>query len=223
MPGPVAVIFDMDGVLIDSYAAHFESWQVLAAENDVEYSQAEFVAGFGRTSPEVIAEQWSAKLPELTAERILELDTRKEEIFRDLISADFPAMDGAIELLTTLHGAGVALAVGSSGPAENVNLVIDRLGARELFTAAVTGNDVKRGKPDPQVFLRAAGQLDVAADRCVVVEDAPVGVTATHAAGMKCIGFTSTGRSAEDLRKADLVVGSLREIGVEEILRLLRS
>jgi beta-phosphoglucomutase len=223
MPIRIAVIFDMDGVLIDSYAAHFESWRILAAENDVEYSQAEFVAGFGRTSPEVLAEQWPGKEANLTAERIHELAERKEVIFRELIERDFPAMDGAFNLLSALHAADISLAVGSSGPADNVQMVIEKLGAVEFFSTAVTGSDVDRGKPDPQVFQLAAERLGVSPNRCVVVEDAPVGIAAARAAGMKCIGIASTGRTPDELRAADLVVGSLRDVGADDVRRLLRS
>jgi beta-phosphoglucomutase len=221
MPMRIAVIFDMDGVLIDSYAAHFESWLVLTAENGVEYSRAEFVAGFGRTTPEVIAEQWPGKEANLTDDRIRALAARKEVIFRELIERDFPAMDGAFDLLSALHAADISLAVGSSGPADNVQLVIEKLGARDLFSTAVTSSDVRRGKPDPQVFQLAAERLGVAVNRCVVVEDAPVGIAAARAAGMKCIGLASTGRTGDELQAADLVVGSLRDVTVMDVRRLL--
>ena len=92
-----AVIFDMDGVLIDSYRAHFESWRAVAAEHHRVYSEEQFAAGFGRTSREVIAEQWQGE--PLSDERIGEIDRRKEWLFREIISADFPAMAGAVELM----------------------------------------------------------------------------------------------------------------------------
>ena len=223
MPKRIAVIFDMDGVLIDSYAAHFESWRVLAAENGVEYTRTEFVAGFGRTTPEVIAEQWPGKDGNLTVGRIRELAARKEVLFRKLIERDFPAMDGAFDLLSALHAAGVSLAVGSSGPTDNVQMVIEKLRAVKFFSAAITGSDVDRGKPDPQVFQLAAERLDVPVKRCVVVEDAPVGIAAARAAGMKCVGIASTGRTWGELQAADLVVGSLREVSVDDVRRLLGS
>jgi beta-phosphoglucomutase len=207
---PKAVIFDMDGVLIDSYRAHFESWRRVAAENSREYTEEQFAAGFGRTSREVIAEQWRGEV--LSDEQIAAIDQRKEWLFREIIGNDFPAMDGAGELIESLVRGGFRVAVGSSGPAENVRLAIDRLGIGGLLSATVTGDDVRRGKPDPQVFLIAAERMRVPSARCVVVEDAPVGVEAARRGGMRAIALASTGRTVEQLRAAELVVRSLREL-----------
>jgi beta-phosphoglucomutase len=204
---PKAVIFDMDGVLIDSYRAHFESWKRAAAEHGSTYTEAQFAAGFGRTSREVIAEQWQSE--PLSDQQIAQIDQRKEALFREILSLDFPAMPGAVELIESLVEAGFRIAVGSSGPDENVRLAIDRLGIARFLSAIVTGNDVKRGKPDPQVFLIAAEQMCVPPARCVVVEDAPVGVEAAHRGGMHAIALASTGRTVEQLAAADLVVKSL--------------
>ena len=110
------------------------------------------------------------------------------------------------------------MAVGSSAPRENVTAAIDRLGVRDWFDAVVTGSDVQRGKPDPQIFLVAAERLGVPPARCVVIEDAPVGIAAAAAAGMACVGLASTGRTRETLSKAQLVVDSLSELS-PEVLR----
>jgi beta-phosphoglucomutase len=214
-----AAIFDMDGVLIDSYRAHFESWRRVAIEYGRVYTEEQFAAGFGRTSREVIADQWKGET--LSDQQIAEIDRRKEWLFREIIGRDFPAMDGAVELVESLVAAGFRVAVGSSGPDENVRLAIERLGIGRLLSAMVTGNDVKRGKPDPQVFLIAAEQLSVPPGRCVVVEDAPVGVEAAHRGGMRAIALASTGRTVEQLGAAELVVKSLRALSLarfEEVL-----
>jgi beta-phosphoglucomutase len=152
---------------------------------------------------------------------VAELDDSKEEFFREILRQDFPAMDGAAELVNALHQAGFRLAVGSSGPPDNVNLVLDRLQSQPCFEGVVTGTDVQRGKPDPQVFLLAAERIGVAPLHCVVIEDAPAGVAAAHAAGMKCIAIASTGRVRESLLAAELVVNSLRELAPAQITRLL--
>jgi beta-phosphoglucomutase len=210
----------MDGVLIDSYHSHFESWRRVAAENSRVYSEAQFAAGFGRTSREVIAEQWQGE--PLSDDQIAAIDQRKEAIFREIIGRDFPAMEGAVALIESLVQACFRVAVGSSGPTENVRLAIERLGIGRLLSATVTGHDVKRGKPDPQVFLLAAERISVPPSRCVVVEDAPVGVEAARRGGMRAIGLASTGRTAEQLRAADLVVQSLRELSPQRFDEILR-
>lgn len=220
-PETQAAIFDMDGVLIDSYRAHFESWRRTAAEGGRVYTEEQFAAGFGRTSREVIAEQWQGE--RLSDDEIARIDERKEELFREIIAAVFPAMAGAAELIESLVRAGFRVAVGSSGPTQNVQLAIERLGIGKLLSAVVTGHDVKRGKPDPQVFLIAAERCGVPSGRCVVVEDAPVGVEAARRGGMHVIGLASTGRTVEQLRAADLVVTSLHELSPHNFLQVLQT
>jgi len=218
MEHKLGVIFDMDGVLVDSYQAHLRSWQIVAEEQGHTVTEEHFAATFGRTSREIIAAHWS---PDLTEQENLAIDDRKEAAYRQIIEAEFPAMPGVRELLQRLHDAGFLLAIGSSGPPENIDLVLDRLDARSLFQGIVSGSDVTRGKPDPQVFLIAAERLGLPPSQCAVVEDAPLGVDAAHAAGMAAIGMVSTGRTREGLAKAELVVDSLAELTPETIRRLI--
>ena len=207
MPDP-AVIFDMDGVLVDSYRAHFASWLRLYEELGVPYSEEAFAADFGRTSRDILRRTLGDQLSD---DQVRELDSRKEALFRDVLRADFPAMDGAVELIDALAADGFRLAVGSSGPPENISLCLQKLGRRERFGAVVTGLDVTRGKPDPQVFELAAKRLGVPASLCAVAEDAVHGIEAANRAGMVSIGLMGTA-SRDRLAAADLVVESLREL-----------
>jgi len=216
---PMGVIFDMDGVLVDSYWAHLKSWQIVAAQEGRQITEQDFAATFGRTSREIIAGWPNANY---TEEQIAELDRRKEAAFRELLSARFTPMPGAGQMLQRLAEAGFRLALGSSGPPENVALVLDRLGCRDRFAAVVHGMDVHRGKPDPEVFLLAAQRAGLQPADCVVVEDSPLGIQAAHRGGMKAIGLVSTGRTPEQLAEADLVVRHLDEITPEQVLALLR-
>ena len=215
----MAVIFDMDGVLVDTYRAHFQSWNIVAGEEGAAMSEEQFAATFGRTSREIIA----LLCPELgdDAAAIQRFDDRKEDAFRRIIAENFPAMPGVERLLEGLAAAGIPTAIGSSGPPANVALVAERLGAKHPFSAVVTAGDVTRGKPDPEVFLLAAERLGLAPERCIVVEDAPPGIAAARAAGMRCVGMASTGRTREELSDADLVVDSLDELGPEVFRGLL--
>jgi len=208
--GQYAVIFDMDGVLFDSYHAHYRSWLSVAEPEGIRFTEADFAATFGRTSREIIAHFWGEG--RRSDAEIAELDRRKESYFRELLRKNFPVMPGAVELLRALRAEGFRLAVGSSAPPENVETTLDGLGAATLFDAVVTGRDVHRGKPDPEVFLLAARRLGVAPSRCAVVEDAPAGVAAANAAGMWSVGLASTGRTPEDLAAACVVVRSLKEL-----------
>lgn len=219
MPEQFAAIFDMDGVLVDTYHAHYRSWLAMAEPEGLRFSEAQFAPTFGRTSREIIAHFWGGG--RFNDAELAALDAKKEAAFREIIEADFPAMPHAAELLEQLHESGFALAVGSSGPPENVDLVLDRLGARARFDAVVTGMDVTRGKPDPQVFLIAAERLGMPPAGCAVIEDAPSGVAAANAAGMASVGLVSTGRTAEGLAEADLVIRSLCELSPRALRELI--
>lgn len=202
------VLFDMDGVLVDSYQAHYDSWQGLKAADGRTFSREQFALTFGRTSREIIAECWGV----FTEERIRAIDEEKERLYREIVRASFPAMDGAGELIDALVAAGFKIAIGSSGPPENVAFVMEKLGRKAAFAGTVSGRDVARGKPDPEVFLKAAGKLGLPPRSCAVIEDAPPGVAAANAAGCFSVGFASTGHTVESLSAARVVVKSLREL-----------
>jgi beta-phosphoglucomutase len=203
-----AVIFDMDGVLVDSYAAHLLAWQRMAAAHGLEITEAQFAAGFGKTGRENIATLWPGLV---RPEDVQALDDEKEACYRQIIDGDFPEMPGAGRLMRELHEAGWALAIGSSGPAANVEVVARRLSEGRLLGATVHGLEVPRGKPDPAIFLLAARKLHVAPPRCVVVEDAPAGIAAARAAGMPAVAVTGT-VPRDKLTGADLIVDSLTEL-----------
>jgi beta-phosphoglucomutase len=204
----LAVIFDVDGVLVDSHGAHFQSWQALALEYGITLTESRFAALFGRTSRDIIHLVWGAGLSD---QQIAAMDLRKEARYRATLGRGFAGMDGAVELIDGLVAAGFALAVGSSGPPENVALVLEGLGRAQSFSASVTGREVTRGKPDPQVFLMAAGRLGIKPKNCAVIEDAPAGIRAALAGGMTAIALSGT-VPAERLRHAHLMVRSLREL-----------
>ncbi len=214
-----AIIFDVDGVLVDSYQPHFHSWQQMLSEQGFEFTEAQFRATFGRTTRDILLQLCGDKFPD---EQLQAFDDRKEALFREIIRQDFPAIDGASELIDSLDAAGFALAVGSSGPPANVALALENLGRADRFAARVTGNEVTRGKPDPQVFLLGAERLGVDPRQCAVVEDAPAGVEAANRAEMFSIALTGTA-TRQQLAHADRVVNSLREIVPAEIKRLLKK
>jgi len=219
MNSELGVIFDVDGVLVDSYDAHFESWQVLGRARGFEFPKRLFLRTFGRTTREVLAETFGAT--RFTPAEIAELDRCKESIFRDILAWQLPIMDGAVELIDQLHAAGFRLAVGSSGPPENVQLVLRHLQREDVFHGVVTGVEVTRGKPDPQVFQVAAERLRLEPRSCAVVEDAVAGIRAAKTAGMTCVALLSKGHSAADASEADHVVRSLRELSPSVMRRWL--
>jgi len=218
----LAAIFDLDGTLVDSFDAHSIAWSRMSAGHGVPITAEQFARHFGRRNEQMLREIWlEAGRGHLDDEAIARLDHEKEALYRALVADRFPAMEGGLELLRALRQAGWRLAVGSSAPPENVELAIDGLGADGLFDAVVTGRDVRLGKPEPECFLLAAERLGVAASRCVVVEDAPAGITAALRAGMRCAAITSKGHRPERQGDAHLLVNSLRELSPERLAALL--
>ena len=203
-----AVIFDLDGVLIDSAGAHHESWGLLAAELGTQVTQEQFLGTFGRQNRDIIPLFFG---PDLQERRVAELSERKEALYRDLVRGRIQPIAGAVELVQACKRAGLRLAIGSSAHPANIDLALQELGVTECFDAIVHGHDVTRGKPDPQVFLLAAQRLGVAPAACAVIEDAPSGVQAARAAGMTAVGLT-THHSPERLSDAHRVIESLAEL-----------
>ena len=213
---PTAVIFDMDGVLVDSAQAHFRSWQQLARECGREVTEEQFTATFGRQNRDIVP----VLIGEVSGATVESLGDRKEEIYRGLIRESAPIVEGAVNLVRSLHGAGVSLAIGSSAPRANIDLVLEAMGADGLISAVVSGDEVTRGKPDPQVFTLACERLRIEPGRCVVIEDAPAGVEAARAAGTRTVAVLLH-HSAEVFEQPDLVVSRLADLTVGSITALV--
>ena len=155
-----AIIFDLDGTLIDTHDAHHAAWRTACAVNGIELTPAMFAWSFGRTNPAIIRRFWADDgRPEPDDETIERVAEAKEKDFRTELDRSFPAMPGVLELVTGLRERGFAIAIGTSAPRENLELAVDRLGIAELVDASVCGGEVIHGKPDPAVFLMAADRL----------------------------------------------------------------
>lgn len=216
-----AVIWDVDGTLVDTAELHFQAWCVLAREMDKPFTRADFAATFGWRNPEIIPKLFGSHY---TPAEVDDLGRRKEDFYRFEARNGVALLPGVGPLLQNLHRAGFRQAIGSSAPRENLELILDLTRTASLFGAIVAMEDTRRGKPDPEVFLRAAEKLRVAPERCLVIEDAPVGVQAARAGGMKCIAVTFAGHHDEPKLRhagADRVVSTLEEVTVDDIRSLL--
>jgi beta-phosphoglucomutase family hydrolase len=186
-----AVIFDFDGVVIDSHEAHERSWFALAAELGRELTRETFVSTFGQRNESILP--FLGWADEGDRERIQQLGDRKEGLYREILRAEgIEPLPGVVALLEDLAAAGIPRAIGTSTPRANVECVLEITGLGGLFQDIAASEDVSRGKPDPEVFLKAAAKLGAVPFRCVVIEDAHVGIRAAKAAGMKTLAVTTT-------------------------------
>jgi beta-phosphoglucomutase family hydrolase len=216
MPSAIqAVIWDLDGVVIDSADEHRLAWQRLAREEGVTFTDADFWSTFGKRNDDIIPQFWGS----LSAEQLKALADRKEAYFRELIRERAVPLPGAMELMRGLHEAGFAQALASSTPIENIQLISDVFGLKRYLSVLVSGETVARGKPAPDIFLKAASELHMHPSWCVVIEDAVAGVQAAHAAGMRCIAVVGN-RDLPGLREAELMVKDLTEVDVERVRAL---
>jgi beta-phosphoglucomutase family hydrolase len=214
--GRLGVIFDMDGVLVDTGWAHRQSWYDLAAKEGLAMSDEFFRRTFGMQNAAIVP----MLRPGISPQEMERLSDWKEQRYRELVRARVELAPGVGTLLADLKGHGFRLAIGSSAPPENLDVFWSRLGLSEVFDARVTKEEVTESKPAPQTFLKAAAKLGLAPARCAVVEDAVPGVQAARAAGMPVVAVTTT-RDRRDLAQADRVVDSLSELKASDFQALL--
>lgn len=201
-----AVIFDFDGVLVDSEPVHIEAWRQYLENHGQTLDEALLDRMLGRRiidSAELIVETFELPVTPGTAAQ------QRNELFLKIAPERIYAKAGAIELMKELDKRGVRMALATSGIREYVELVTVSAGLPDLFDAIVTAEDVEHGKPNPEVFLIAAERLQVAPCHCLVLEDAPNGVMAAASAGMRCFGLPETERAAEQMAQADAVLNGL--------------
>jgi len=214
-PAPPLAIFDHDGVLVDSLALHQQGWLELGRREGLPIT-AEFVrATFGMTNPDIFRRLLGAAPAEADLRRYVDL---KEAAYRGVAAGRIALMAGVRELLDALTAAGFRLAIGSSGVRPNLDLTVAECGLAGRFAAIASVEDIRRGKPDPEVFLVAAAGAGGTPARSVVFEDAPVGIEAAKAAGMLAVGVGTT-HPLDALRAAgaDLAVADLVGFAVADL------
>jgi beta-phosphoglucomutase family hydrolase len=213
---PRAFLWDLDGVIVDSAAPHYQSWRNTLAAHGTSLTEKQFRSYFGTRNDHIIREVLGP-LPELEVKAISE---EKEQRYRDLIREKARAFPGAMELLRVMKKGNYPLALATSAPSENVELVSAQLGLSAYFDVVVCGQDVKESKPSPDIYLRAAEKLGVDPGQCVVFEDSPHGVAAAKRGGMKCVAVTNS-HPAEALKAADRIASSLEQVDLIELIRFI--
>ncbi len=203
-----AVIFDLDGVLVDSEPVHWRASQRLFAPHHL--AEAEYARFIGVAVEPYM--EWARERFGLddAADRLVE--RYEEAVTAEIEAAALPPLDGARELIEASRARGLRVAVGSQSIAAWVKATLRSAALDGLFDAVVSGDEVERGKPAPDVYLLAAERLGVAPERCVAIEDSPAGLQSAAAAGMLVVQSRQASSAAEPQPLAQLVVGSLREV-----------
>lgn len=213
-----AVLFDMDGVIVDSNPYHKLAFQAFLKQYNISLTDDELkMHVYRRTNNEGMPYIFKRELP---SEELLARANEKEAMFREIYQSDIKPIAGLIPFLQSLKANGVQIAVGTAAPTENLDFILDALKIRSYFDALLDSSFVTHGKPNPEIYLKAAAKVGMPADRCIVIEDSISGVLAGLNAGMKVIGITTT-HTAEELNNTHLVIDNFEGLTVEKVQALL--
>lgn len=203
---PRAVLWDMDGTLLDSADYHWRAWRETLAAEGFELTRALFAESFGRRNDATLRAYFGEEFPLSEVERISAI---KEARYRDMVrTCGVELLPGVGRWLARLKEDGWRQALASSASLLNVETILGGLNIADVFDAIVCAEDVQTGKPDPEVFLVASARVSAPPRRCVVIEDAPAGIEGARLAGMRTIGV----QSSHTLLTADVVVRTLDEL-----------
>lgn len=214
-----AVIFDMDGVLVDNRDVHIEAFRILTRRYGVELDADNLTWMYGRGNNSIM----NGILPPAVIERVglEQLGREKERIYRDIYTDNVMSARGLHDFLASLHRSGIRCAVGSSAPRANVDFVLQRCRIEDEFEVVVSGDMVAKRKPDPDIFLLAAELMGLTSDECLVIEDSLAGIEAAQRAGMKTVAMVTT-LPEEMLRQVhdSLMIRDFTQIDAEMVKKM---
>jgi len=211
-----AVIFDMDGVIVDSEPIHIEAEKQTLLKHGVKITTEELRTYTGTTAEFEFNDLIRKYRLKTTAKTLFD---EKEVIMFRLLEERTKPTKGVIDLIKILKQQGFKLGIATSGHRKLAHYYLNRLGIESLFDTVVCAEDITRSKPDPEIFLKAAQKLGIEPAKCVVIEDAKLGTAAAIKAGMKCIGYRNPNSGNQDLSKADWIVTDFTKLDFQELLK----
>ena len=215
----IAVIFDMDGVIVDNDVYHFRAWEELCKKYGLDVSSEEVKSWFGNTNAMILRKLFGESID---TESIEKLGYEKELIYRNLYLPDIQAIPGLLSFLQILKEYGIITAIATSAPTVNVDFVLEQTGLRSFFDSIIDASMIKEGKPSPEIYLKAAEKLSLPVSDCLVMEDSFHGIESALRAGMKVVGVATT-HPAEKLKGTEKNISDFTEINALEVNQILNN
>jgi beta-phosphoglucomutase family hydrolase len=207
-----AAIFDLDGTLIDNNSYHILAWQEFYKKRGWELSHEEYKTKFnGKVNRDIFNHIFQT---ELTADAIKNYSDEKEALYRELYKPHIEPINGLIKILDELYDANVPMAIATSGLPVNIDFMFEHVPVKKYFKHVVDSTHIIKGKPDPEIFIKAAASVNAQPNNCVAFEDSIAGIRSAKAAGMKVVGLTTT-HTREDVHEADLIIKDYTELSLE--------
>jgi len=210
-----AIIWDMDGVIVDTTELHYKSWTAVLQNYGIEYSKETFLTTFGMNNRAIINSLMDHPSPNI----VQDISLKKEIWFRENVPGNVELLPGVKDWLLRFNKWGFLQGIASSAPQANISIIVKEMGISPYFEVFASAENLP-SKPDPTIFLKVANLLHTPTARCLVIEDAPVGIEGAHRAGIKCISVTTT-HPASELAGADLLVERLDKLRPEAVRSLL--
>jgi HAD superfamily hydrolase (TIGR01509 family) len=220
MHGHAAVIFDMDGVLVDTEPIYVDICRSLFKKFDVEISKERLQSYVGIPAHRMWSEISNDYAIVHSVDELIRRE-KAEQRYRLLSLNEIPMVSGVAAFIEKLHRSEITMGVASSSSRDIIRIILTKTGLNSWFEAIISGDDVEQGKPAPDIFLKACASLNRRPADCIVIEDSPHGIKGAKRAGMKAVGFTNPNSGCHDLSRADLVIDSFSLENVERILKLL--
>ncbi|MBX2971233.1 MAG: HAD family phosphatase [Cyclobacteriaceae bacterium] len=214
---PFAVVFDMDGVIVDTNPTHKIAIQQFCARYGFDLSEEELrTKVYGRTNRDWITNLFVT----LTEEQLEAYGFEKEQLFRELYAPIIEPVKGLVTFLELLKTNNIPRSIATSAPRANVDFILNATGIGHYFDTILDESMVSRGKPDPEIYLKSAKALNLPNAQCIVIEDSLSGVAAAKASGSKVIGITTT-HSEEELRETDLTIRNFDDLNIGQLIKLI--
>jgi beta-phosphoglucomutase family hydrolase len=213
MKNNLAVLFDMDGVIVDNYSYHRRAWSLFCGRYDLDFDRAFRSSVFGGTNRDHLETFFGRAL---SGDEVTRYESEKESLYRELYRPHIRPLPGLIRFLDELKEAIVPMALATSSPPVNVGFVLEKTGAAGYFHHVIDSSGVTRGKPDPEIYLKAADALGMDPGRCVVFEDSRNGIRAAQRAGTKVVAVATT-HTADELPAVDLVIKDFKYIKLDDL------